>query len=57
LIKSRKRIQVIISKKKSEIYIPDTPIATAFTALAETPVIAKTPQTAEVEDVVIKDSN
>jgi hypothetical protein len=54
LIKSRKRIQVIISKRKSETYILDTSTATASTALAETPENAKAPQTAEVEDAVIE---
>jgi hypothetical protein len=57
LIESRKQIQVIILKRKPETYIFDTPTATVSTALAETPEIAKAPQTAEVEDAVIKDSS
>jgi hypothetical protein len=57
LIESRKRIQVIIPKKNPEIHTFETLIATASTALAETLVTAKTSQTAEVEDVVMKDFN
>ena len=58
LIESRKRIQVIIPKKKPEIVVPETPIATASIgpAIAST-TPAKAPQIAAEEDAAMEDSS
>jgi len=55
LVESRRRIQVIIPRKKPEIVVPETPIATASEAPMTPTAPAKAHQTAEEEDADMED--
>jgi hypothetical protein len=57
LVESRRRIQVIIPRKKPEIVVPETPIATASKAPMTPTAPAKVHQTVEKEDADMEDSS